>query len=83
MKPVTHHIELFTLDRVESIRTLRMTGLLKMSETHRNKPSVKGKGKGKSSKARGRSKKVEITMASKSALAGLDEATRKFLEANM
>ena len=79
MKPVTHHIELFTLDRVESIRTLRMTGLLKMSETHRNKPSVKGK----SSKARGRSKKVEITMASKSALAGLDEATRKFLEANM
>lgn len=79
MKPVTPHFEPFTVERVQSIRTLREAGLLKLFDNRSKKFSKKGV----SAKRKGRSKKVELNAKSRAALAGLDPATRAFLEANM
>jgi len=79
MKPVTPHFVPFVVDRMESIRSLREIGLLRLHEGHRKKTSKKGV----SSKSRGRTKKVELNAKARTALAGLDDATRAFLEANM
>ncbi len=77
MKPITHLIQMFTPKRVEHIRTARVLSLAEGLE-------VLGKGhKGaKTSKKRKTTirKKVSLTPQAKAKMAGLDAATRAFLE---
>ena len=81
MKPVTHHITPFTIDRVDSIRLLREVRFLEF--TTGSKTKKKGTPKSKGRKGKGKTKKVELNAKSREALAGLDPETRAFLEANM
>ena len=71
MKPIIANMTLFTLDDVESIRQRRELTLA-IGLVERSKP--------KRSKAPRKPKEVKINVKAKAALAGTDEATRKFLE---
>ena len=83
MKPVTHHITPFTIDRVDSIRLLREVRFLEFTTGSKTKKKGTLKSKGQGRKGKGKTKKVELTAKSREALAGLDPETRAFLEANM
>lgn len=76
MKPIIDNMQLFTLDRVPTIRLNREVNLAAGLDHHR---STKKKRKTSTRKR----KAVTLTVESQMILAGMDETTRKFLEKAM
>lgn len=76
MRPVTHKLKPFTLERVPSIRMTR-----ELSIADAKLKLVKKKTKKGTSKKKG--KKVELNANARALLAGMDPATRAFLEGQL
>lgn len=76
MRPITHHIKLFTLERVVSIRLNRELSI----GDERTKFITK---KSKKSSTVKKVKKIELNAKARAAMESMDPATRAFLEAQM
>ncbi len=75
MRPLSHHIKLFTIESVPSIRLNRELSIA----DEREKRIVKATRKPSSTKGK-KSKKVTLNLKSQAAMDTLDPATRALLE---
>jgi hypothetical protein len=82
MKPVTHHIKPFTVDRVQAIRISREITLADGRQQAVGKGHAKKRSKSGSS-TKPRKPKVVLDTRAQKQLEGLDPATRAFLEKAM
>ncbi len=80
MKPVTHHITLFSISRVPAIRLARELAIGEARTAAMTKHTRK---KGSSAKSKGRVRKAILDPKARAALAGADPELRAFLEANL
>ena len=80
MKPVTHHITLFTTSRVPAIRLAREISIGEARMAAMTKHTKKSPSK---SKSKGQVRKAILNPKARAALAAADPELRAFLEANL